>query len=93
LALQIIEGWGDLGDDARGAAIAFGEFDGVHLGHRSVIALAAKAARELDAPLGVISFEPPSPSRSPPATSRPAPWKRWARTFSTSSPSTSRWPS
>jgi len=58
LPLQIIEGWGDLGDDARGAAIAFGEFDGVHLGHRAVIALAAKAAGELDAPLGVISFEP-----------------------------------
>jgi riboflavin kinase/FMN adenylyltransferase len=58
LALQIIEGWQGLGDDARGAAVAFGEFDGVHLGHRAVIALAAKAARDLDAPLGVISFEP-----------------------------------
>jgi riboflavin kinase/FMN adenylyltransferase len=58
LALQIIEGWGDLGDDARGAAVALGEFDGVHLGHRAVIALTAEAARALDAPLGVISFEP-----------------------------------
>ncbi|HEY5007278.1 MAG TPA: hypothetical protein VII42_04690, partial [Caulobacteraceae bacterium] len=52
VALQIIEDWRDLSDDVRGAAIAFGEFDGVHLGHRAVIALAAKAARDLDAPLG-----------------------------------------
>jgi riboflavin kinase / FMN adenylyltransferase len=58
VALQIIEGWHDLGDDARGAALAYGEFDGVHRGHQSVIALAADAARALDAPLGVISFEP-----------------------------------
>ena len=58
MALQIIEGWRDLGDDARGAAVALGEFDGVHLGHRAVIALTGEAARALDAPLGVISFEP-----------------------------------
>jgi riboflavin kinase/FMN adenylyltransferase len=58
VALRIIEGWRDLGDDARGAAVALGEFDGVHLGHRAVIALAADAGRKLDAPLGVISFEP-----------------------------------
>jgi riboflavin kinase/FMN adenylyltransferase len=58
LALQIIEGWDGLSDDARGAALALGEFDGVHRGHRAVIALAAEAARTLDAPLGVISFDP-----------------------------------
>ena len=38
--------------------MAFGEFDGVHRGHRAVIALAADAARKLSAPLAVISFEP-----------------------------------
>jgi riboflavin kinase/FMN adenylyltransferase len=58
LALKIIEGWRGLEPADRGAAIAFGEFDGVHLGHRAVIALAAKAAASLGAPLGVISFEP-----------------------------------
>ncbi|HEX4198389.1 MAG TPA: bifunctional riboflavin kinase/FAD synthetase [Caulobacteraceae bacterium] len=58
MALQIIEGWDGLSDDARGAALALGEFDGVHRGHRAVIALAAEAARTLDAPLGVISFDP-----------------------------------
>ena len=58
MALKIIEGWRGLRAADRGAAIAFGEFDGVHLGHRAVIALAAEAAKSLGAPLGVISFEP-----------------------------------
>lgn len=35
-----------------------GNFDGVHLGHQSVIALAHAAAAEINAPLGVITFEP-----------------------------------
>jgi riboflavin kinase/FMN adenylyltransferase len=35
-----------------------GSFDGVHLGHQQVIALAADAARDLGAPLGVITFDP-----------------------------------
>jgi riboflavin kinase / FMN adenylyltransferase len=47
-----------LGPDARGAAVAMGNFDGVHLGHQSVLALARAAAAELDAPLGVVTFEP-----------------------------------
>lgn len=40
----------------RGASAAIGNFDGVHLGHRSVIEMAHVAAP--DAPLGVMSFEP-----------------------------------
>ncbi|SDG62528.1 bifunctional riboflavin kinase/FAD synthetase [Sulfitobacter delicatus] len=40
----------------RGATAAIGNFDGVHLGHRSVIELAQSAAP--DAPLGVVTFEP-----------------------------------
>ncbi|MEX0370428.1 MAG: bifunctional riboflavin kinase/FAD synthetase [Tateyamaria sp.] len=40
----------------RGASVAIGNFDGVHIGHRSVIDLARKAAP--DAPLGVLTFEP-----------------------------------
>lgn len=42
----------------QGASIAIGNFDGVHLGHRSVIDLARQAARRLGAPLGVLTFEP-----------------------------------
>ncbi len=43
---------------ARGAAIALGNFDGVHLGHRAVIASAGSAAARAGAPLGVGVFEP-----------------------------------
>lgn len=44
--------------DDRGASVAMGNFDGVHLGHQSVLALAHAAAAELDAPFGVVTFEP-----------------------------------
>lgn len=40
----------------RGASAAIGNFDGVHLGHQSVIELAGSVAPE--APLGVLTFEP-----------------------------------
>ena len=42
----------------RGAAVAMGNFDGVHLGHQSVLALAHAAAARLGAPFGVVTFEP-----------------------------------
>ncbi len=48
----------NLNQSDRGAAVALGNFDGVHLGHQSVIALARAAAGELNALLGVITFEP-----------------------------------
>ncbi|MCP5074980.1 MAG: bifunctional riboflavin kinase/FAD synthetase [Rhodobacteraceae bacterium] len=47
-----------LEDSAKGAAVAMGNFDGVHLGHQSVLALARAAAADLEAPLGVVTFEP-----------------------------------
>ncbi|MEO0634394.1 MAG: bifunctional riboflavin kinase/FAD synthetase [Pseudomonadota bacterium] len=40
----------------RGATAAIGNFDGVHIGHRSVIEMARDVAP--DAPLGVLTFEP-----------------------------------
>ena len=43
----------------KGAAIALGNFDGLHAGHRAVIESARKAADRLRAPLGVATFEPP----------------------------------
>ena len=58
MSLRILHDWLDLPQDARGAAVALGNFDGVHQGHRRVIAEAAKAARALKAPLGVIRFTP-----------------------------------
>lgn len=50
--MQIFERYTDI--PVRGASVAMGNFDGVHLGHCSVIDLARRAG----APLGVISFEP-----------------------------------
>jgi len=56
--LHILHGWRNVDPEARGASVALGNFDGVHRGHRQVIAAAAKAAAALRAPLAVISFEP-----------------------------------
>lgn len=58
MAIEIIQGWTDLAPADRGAAIALGNFDGVHRGHRAVIGQAVEAARRLGVPSGVISFEP-----------------------------------
>jgi riboflavin kinase/FMN adenylyltransferase len=58
LSLHIITGWRALEPEQRGGAIALGNFDGVHRGHRQVIADAARAAAVLHAPLAVVSFEP-----------------------------------
>lgn len=43
----------------KGAAIALGNFDGLHAGHRAVIESAREAAGRLGAKLGVATFEPP----------------------------------
>ena len=44
--------------DAHGAAVAIGNFDGVHLGHQAVIDLARTEAKKRNAPLGVLTYEP-----------------------------------
>lgn len=52
--MRVHHHWQGLGKDARGASVAMGNFDGVHLGHRSVIDL----ARRPGVPLGIVTFEP-----------------------------------
>jgi riboflavin kinase/FMN adenylyltransferase len=42
----------------RGAAVALGNFDGIHRGHQAVISAARKVARKLGAPPAVLTFEP-----------------------------------
>ncbi len=44
--------------DARGAAVAIGNFDGVHLGHQAVIGAAVERARALGIPAAALTFEP-----------------------------------
>ena len=56
--MRVLHGWKNLAAEDRGAAVALGNFDGVHIGHQQVIADACEAGRSLSAPLGVISFEP-----------------------------------
>ncbi len=56
--MRIVEHWQGLAPTDRGAALALGNFDGVHLGHQAVIDLARTAASRLDAPLGILTFEP-----------------------------------
>jgi riboflavin kinase / FMN adenylyltransferase len=56
---------------AHHSVVAIGNFDGVHRGHRALIATARKRAQELGAPLGVITFEPHprevlAPDQAPP---------------------------
>jgi riboflavin kinase/FMN adenylyltransferase len=47
-----------LPEAARGLAIAIGNFDGVHLGHRAILGRAAAEGRDLGVPAGVLTFEP-----------------------------------
>jgi riboflavin kinase/FMN adenylyltransferase len=58
VALKVIHGWENLPPEVRGAAVAYGNFDGVHLGHRQVIRDAQAAAQALKVPFAVSTFEP-----------------------------------
>jgi riboflavin kinase/FMN adenylyltransferase len=56
MLMKIFNDWRNLPADARGASVALGNFDGVHIGHAEVLR-AAHAARP-DAPRAVLTFEP-----------------------------------
>ncbi len=56
--MRLFESHLDLSEAARGAAVALGNFDGVHRGHAAVIGLARAAAQTGSTPLGVVTFEP-----------------------------------
>lgn len=51
--MKVIQHWQGLAPEDRGVSVAMGNFDGVHLGHRSVIDEAGRHG-----PLGVLTFEP-----------------------------------
>ncbi|GLQ36063.1 riboflavin biosynthesis protein [Amylibacter marinus] len=54
--MRIIRDYQFIAPEDRGAAVAIGNFDGVHLGHQAVFDLVRKVAG--DAPLGILTFEP-----------------------------------
>ncbi|HUO21188.1 MAG TPA: bifunctional riboflavin kinase/FAD synthetase [Caulobacteraceae bacterium] len=58
MALQIVHGWQGLPEASKGASIAMGNFDGVHLGHRRVLAEAARVAGAARAPFAALRFRP-----------------------------------
>ncbi len=47
-----------LPDTLRGSVVAIGNFDGLHRGHRELIAVAKKIAAEKNVPWGLVTFEP-----------------------------------
>ncbi len=56
--MRILHALTGLAPADRGASVAIGNFDGVHLGHQAVLGLARAEAARLDTPLGVVTFEP-----------------------------------
>lgn len=56
--MRIVRHWQSTPAEARGAVVAVGNFDGVHLGHRAVIEESRRIARSLGASLAVLTFEP-----------------------------------
>lgn len=56
--MRIIRDYTYVTEADRGASVAIGNFDGVHIGHRSVIELARSAGERIGAPLGILTFEP-----------------------------------
>ena len=56
--MRIIRDHQFVSDQDRGASVAIGNFDGVHLGHRAVINIARAEAQRIGCPLGILTFEP-----------------------------------
>jgi riboflavin kinase / FMN adenylyltransferase len=56
--MDIFHGYDHVPPGARGAAVAIGNFDGVHLGHQALIACAREAARGLGVRTAALVFEP-----------------------------------
>lgn len=56
--MRIFRHFNALPGDAKGAAVAIGNFDGVHPGHRAVINEAGLIAHDAGRPWAVLTFEP-----------------------------------
>lgn len=56
--IKLHNGFTNVDAAAKGAVLAIGNFDGLHLGHRAVINEASEIALKLKAPLAVMTFEP-----------------------------------
>lgn len=56
--MRIFRHYDDVPDASKGAVVALGNFDGVHLGHQALIGEARSLAQQRGVPLGVVAFEP-----------------------------------
>jgi len=56
--MKIFRHFDDVPDAFRGAVVAIGNFDGVHRGHKAVIAAAKQRAAALGRPAAALTFEP-----------------------------------
>jgi riboflavin kinase / FMN adenylyltransferase len=56
--MRIFRHYNDVPDASKGAVVALGNFDGVHLGHQALIGEARRLAKERGVLLGVVAFEP-----------------------------------
>jgi riboflavin kinase/FMN adenylyltransferase len=56
--MRIFRHIADVPEAYKGAVVAIGNFDGVHLGHQALIGAARRLADERGAPLAVLVFEP-----------------------------------
>ncbi len=56
--MKTFTSWNGLTADDKGAAVAIGNFDGVHIGHQAVIDIARAEGARTGAPLGILTFEP-----------------------------------
>ncbi|MFK4771646.1 hypothetical protein [Rhizobium sp. ZW T2_16] len=52
------DGSGGLSENLRGSVLLLGNFDGLHLGHRALIAEALQRARGTAKPLAILQFDP-----------------------------------
>ncbi|WP_421696354.1 bifunctional riboflavin kinase/FAD synthetase [Aestuariivirga sp.] len=56
--MQLITGHQPVPDMCRGGVVAIGNFDGLHRGHQTLLAVAEAESVKLGRPWGVLSFEP-----------------------------------
>jgi riboflavin kinase/FMN adenylyltransferase len=56
--MQVIEGSDQPRESARGCVLTVGNFDGLHLGHRALLAAVAARGRELGRPTALYTFDP-----------------------------------
>jgi riboflavin kinase/FMN adenylyltransferase len=56
--MRLVRDITELPPECRGAVVAIGNFDGVHLGHRAVLREATEIAHSKGCPLGALVFEP-----------------------------------